>query len=84
MAHASDRRILARNASGLVILLSPIDANGIGDVVGVDHTIAPGLEGIGNATAIVGEDGHVYWTETTEDGDVLIVRYTHPVRDPSP
>lgn len=60
-----------------------IDASGVADVVGVEHTIAPGPEGIGNATAILGEDGHVYWTETTEDGDVLIVRYTHPVRDPS-
>ena len=61
-----------------------IDASGVADVVGVDHTVAPGLEGIGNATAILGEDGHIYWTETTEEGDVLIVRYTHPVRDPSP
>lgn len=60
-----------------------IDASGVADVVGVDHTIAPGLEGIGNATAVLGEDGHVYWTETTEDGEVLIVRYTRPARDPS-
>ena len=60
-----------------------VDGSGVADVVGVDHTTAPGLEGIGNATAILGEDGHVYWTEATEDGDVVIVRYPHPVRDPS-
>ena len=60
-----------------------LDAAGVADVVGVDHAVAPGLEGIGNATAVIGQDGHVYWTETTEDGDTTIVRYAQPVRDPS-
>lgn len=60
-----------------------IDRAGVADVVGVDHTIAPGLEGIGNTMAVIGEDGYIYWTEQTAEGDLAIVRYTHRVREPT-
>lgn len=61
------------------------DPAGFADAVRVDTSVAPGLEGIPDATAVLGADGYLYWPETRPGGDIAIVRYIHPfVRDAPP
>ncbi len=82
----SDERLAVVDGQGRGTTLSylvRLDGAGVADVVGIDHAVAPALEGIGNAMVVIGEDGHVYWTEATDDGDLAIVRYTHPAREPT-
>lgn len=61
------------------------DPSGFADAVRVDTRVADGLEGIPDATAVLGADGYLYWPESRPGGDVAIVRYVHPfVRDATP
>lgn len=61
-----------------------LDPAGFVDAVRVDTTVAPGLEGVPDATAVLGADGYLYWPERRPGGDIAIVRYVHPFAKDAP
>lgn len=81
-AEASNRRagqrLLVLDGTGATdSFVLRFDPAGFADAVRVDTGVAPGLEGIPDATAVLGADGYLYWPEARAGGDIAIVRYIH-------